>query len=169
MQRGYRCVISNILAHRIRISEILPWDRKSYLTQAILPRLSREGYIHWLYWNSGTWSSSDVIIMFNRPHHVQLHLSLFRDYWKLILKLKKVVSKKNNYYLCEGRIEKSAPQDHHLSLLPSLVMPYGDPRDEFYYPTLTLMIDSYIISWVCPFVLFSVIHQAVIHVKDTSQ
>ena len=27
-----------ILAHRIRISEILPWDRKSYLTHAILPR-----------------------------------------------------------------------------------------------------------------------------------
>ena len=29
-----------ILAHRIRISEILPWDRKSYLTHAILPRTS---------------------------------------------------------------------------------------------------------------------------------
>ena len=28
------------LAHRIRISEILPWDRKSYLTHAILPRTS---------------------------------------------------------------------------------------------------------------------------------
>ena len=27
----------------------------------ILPRLSREGYIHWLYWNSRTLSSSDVI------------------------------------------------------------------------------------------------------------
>ena len=26
---------TNILAHRIRISEILPWDRKSYLTHAI--------------------------------------------------------------------------------------------------------------------------------------
>ena len=38
-----------ILAHRIRVSVILPWDRKSYLTHAILPRLSREGYIHWLY------------------------------------------------------------------------------------------------------------------------
>ena len=30
------------LTHQIRISEILPWDRKSYLTHAILPRLSRE-------------------------------------------------------------------------------------------------------------------------------
>ena len=52
------------LAHRIRISEILPWDRKSYLIQAILPRLSCEGYIYWLYWNSRTWLSSDVIVMF---------------------------------------------------------------------------------------------------------
>ena len=51
-----------ILAHWIRISEILPLDRKSYLTHAILPRLSREGYIHWLYWNSRTLSSSDVIV-----------------------------------------------------------------------------------------------------------
>ena len=31
------------LAHWIRISEILPWDRKSYLSQAFLPRLSGEG------------------------------------------------------------------------------------------------------------------------------
>ena len=49
--------------HRIRISEILPWDRKSYLTHAILPKLSCESYTHWLYWNSRTWSSSDVIVM----------------------------------------------------------------------------------------------------------
>ena len=31
------------LAHQIRTSEILPWDRKSCLTYVILPRLSREG------------------------------------------------------------------------------------------------------------------------------
>ena len=53
-----------LLTYRIRISEILPWDRKSYLTQAILPRLSREAYVHRLHWNSRTWSSSDVIVMF---------------------------------------------------------------------------------------------------------
>ena len=56
------------LAHRIRISEILPWDRKSYLTHAILPR--------------------------------------------------------------------------HLF---AILMPNGDPLDGFFYPTLTLMIDSYIL------------------------
>ena len=42
---------------------ILPWDRKSFLTQAISPRLSREGFIHWLYWISRTQSSSDVIVI----------------------------------------------------------------------------------------------------------
>ena len=34
--------IEIFLAHRIRISEILPWDRKSYLTHAILPRASSD-------------------------------------------------------------------------------------------------------------------------------
>ena len=34
----------HFLAHQIRISEILSWDRKSYLTHVILTRLSREGY-----------------------------------------------------------------------------------------------------------------------------
>ena len=32
--------VKHILAFRIRISEILPWDRKSYLAHAILPRTS---------------------------------------------------------------------------------------------------------------------------------
>ena len=58
-QVSYSCaftcnIIKCVLAHRIRISEILPWDKKSYLTHAILHRLSRDGYIHWLYWNSRT-------------------------------------------------------------------------------------------------------------------
>ena len=33
----------DIVAHRIGISDFLSWDRKSYLTHAILPRLSGEG------------------------------------------------------------------------------------------------------------------------------
>ena len=50
------------LAHRIRISEISHWDRKSYRTHVILPRTSM------------------------KRHHVKLHLRVFRDFWKLILK-----------------------------------------------------------------------------------
>ena len=53
---NYPCFLS----HRIRISEFLPWDRKSYLTHAIFKVKAR--------------------------HHVKLHLSVFRDFWKLILK-----------------------------------------------------------------------------------
>ena len=54
---------SGFLAHQLGISEILPWAGKFYLTHAILPRLSGEGFIHLLYWNSRTLSSSDVIVM----------------------------------------------------------------------------------------------------------
>ena len=66
------------LAHLIRISDILPWDRKS--SQA-----SREGYIHWLYWNSRTWPSSDAIVMLKWRHRVISYLSVFMEFWKLIL------------------------------------------------------------------------------------
>ena len=109
------------LAHGIRISELLPWNRKSYLTHTILPRLSFEGYIHWLYWNSRTLSSSDVIVIIKWRHHVKLYLSVFRDFWKLIYKYKKQWwARKIINYLCEGRIEKSVPQDHSLSSLGKL-------------------------------------------------
>ena len=56
------------------------------------------------------------------------------------------MSKKKNPYSCEGRIEKSVPRDHRLS---SLGKPRGAKRrssDTFFYPTLTLMIDSYIMK-----------------------
>ena len=53
-----------------------------------------------------------------------------------------VVSKKKNQL--EKEIEKSVPHNHHLS---SLVMPIGDPWDGFFYPTLTPMIDSYILLY----------------------
>ena len=34
-QCGCESLEDSILAHRLLISEILPWDRKSYLTQAV--------------------------------------------------------------------------------------------------------------------------------------
>ena len=141
--QGYSVFRTCLLAQWISLSEILPWDRKSYLTHAILPRLSCESYIHWLYWNSRTWSSSDVIVMLKWRHHAKLHLSLFRDYWGLFWNLKKRWARKIIHYSCEGRIEKIVPQItvcHHSA---SLVMPKDDPRDWFFYPTLTLMKDSY--------------------------
>ena len=54
-----------------------------------------------------------------------------------------MVSKKKIHYLCEGGIEQSVHWDHPL---PSLGKPHvanGNPSDEFFYPTLTLTVDSY--------------------------
>ena len=101
-----------ILAHRIWIPEILPWDRKSYLTHAILPRLSREGYIHWLYWNSRTLWSSDVIVMLKWRHHVKWYLSVNSGTsGSLFLNKKTMTSKKRIHYSCEAWIEKICPSE----------------------------------------------------------
>ena len=43
----------------------------------------------------------------------------------------------------EAGIEKSVPRITVCYHSASLVMPNGDPRDRFFYPTLTFMIDSY--------------------------
>ena len=58
--------------------------------------LSHMRAVHWLYWNSHTWSLSDVIVYPNRFPNVILHFSVLRDFWKLILKLNSMVSKKKN-------------------------------------------------------------------------
>ena len=47
---------------------------------------------------------------------------------------------KRIYHECEGQIEKSVPGDHSLT---SLSKPDSNPRDGFFYPPLTPMIDSY--------------------------
>ena len=55
-----------------------------------------------------------------------------------------VVKKKNPLFVWGG-IEKSVPRDHHLLSLgkPWHWASLGDPWDRFFYPTLTLMMDSY--------------------------
>ena len=53
-----------------------------------------------------------------------------------------MMCKKKIHYLCEDGIEKPLMiyVCHHSA---SLMMPIGDPRDRFFYPTLTLMVDPY--------------------------
>ena len=53
-----------------------------------------------------------------------------------------MVNKKKKYYLCKDGLERSVC-DHHLSSFGKPCDANGDPRDEFFYPILTLMIDSY--------------------------
>ena len=45
---------------------------------------------------------------------------------------------KKLHYSCEGRLEKCVPRDHCLSSLGN-----SDPQDGFFYPSPTVMIDSY--------------------------
>ena len=78
------------------MSEILSWDRKSYLAHTILHRLSREGYIHWLYWNSRTLSSSDVIVMLSDVIMCNCILAYSGTSGSLFQIKKTVVSKKKD-------------------------------------------------------------------------
>ena len=89
-----------ILAHRIRISEILPWDRKSYLTHAILLRLSYEGFIHWLYWNLRTLSQSDVVM----TSSCKIVSYRIQGLLKLTLKLKKNSDEKEKESIFRVRV-----------------------------------------------------------------
>ena len=56
-----------------------------------------------------------------------------------------MVSVKGIYYLCEGGIEKSIP----LNYSARLTMPNGDHQAGYFYPTLTLSIESYIPICFC--------------------
>ena len=47
------------------------------------------------------------------------------------------------HYSCEGGIEKSVPRDHHLSSLGKPRDAYRGSSGQIFYPTLTLMMDSY--------------------------
>ena len=52
----------------------------------ILPMLSYPGHwkaVHWLYWNSSAWSSSDVIVILKRCHHVMSYLGYSGTLWSL--------------------------------------------------------------------------------------
>ena len=60
------------------------------------------------------------------------------------------MASKKFFFICV-RMDKKHPSlvitiCHQLA---TLVMPIGDPRDGFFYPTLTLMIDSYNIIGDC--------------------
>ena len=66
---------------------------------------------------------------------------------------KTVVSKK--IYSREGRIENPSLGITVFYHLASLVIPNGDPRDRFSHPTLTLMIDSYIIQYEIKYLIIS--------------
>ena len=54
-------------------------------------------------------------------------------------------ARKRIHYLCDGQIEKPSLVITICHRLASLMMLNGDHWDGFFYPTLTLVIDSYIL------------------------
>ena len=83
--------------------------------------------VHWLYWNSHIWLSSDVI----KTCIQELMETLFKHKMQYLM-----VSKKKNPLFVRGWDRKICPS-------ASLVMPKSDAQDRFFYPTFTLMIHSY--------------------------
>ena len=49
-----------------------------------------------------------------------------------------------------GGKKKSNPKDHVCYNLVSLVIPYRDPLEGFFFPTLPVLIDSYILTLKAP-------------------
>ena len=72
-----------------------------------------------------------------------LHISVFSDFWKLIIK-QNVNGEQENESIIYMRVGYKNPSleitvCHHSA---SLVMPNCDPRNRFFYPTFTFMKDS---------------------------
>ena len=98
--------------------------------------------------HAGRTSICNVIVMLKWRHHVASER--IRDLWKSFSYFSNIIkwgikwlARKRIHHSCEGGIEKSVPTIticHHLG---SLSVPTGDPRDWFFYLTLTLTMDSY--------------------------
>ena len=118
------------------------------VTEALL-RLSRT-VMHWLYLNSRTWWSSDVIAIAMLKWRRHIIISCHKKICKPFLQYKMrylMGSKKNNPLFVWEWNRKNPPLVitvwHHSA---SLVMPNDDHRDGILDPTLTLMIDLIIVS-----------------------
>ena len=64
------------------------------------------------------------------------HLSIFRNFWEPFLNL--MMSKKKNPLFVRGWDRKIHPSGSSFVI----TMPNGDRQDRFFYPTLTLMMDT---------------------------
>ena len=82
----------------------------------------------------------DVYVMLSRRHHVASHrISLFRFF--------QYKAGQENESIIRVRIGQKN-RSLAITFCPhsaSLVMPIGDPRAGFFYPTLTLRMDSYLL------------------------
>ena len=75
---------------------------------------------------------------------MKLHLSVFRDFWKFVF-IKKNSGEQEKESIIRVRVGLKIPSlrikvCRHSA---SLVMPKDNPGDRYFYPTITLMTDSY--------------------------
>ena len=80
--------------------------------------------VHWLHSNLRASSSSDIIVMLKWRHHVMSHFSVSG-----------IFSETSGTLTAVFKGDKETKS----IIQVSLVMPNYDPRDRFFYPTLTLM------------------------------
>ena len=104
---------------------------------------------------TGCTSIRDVIVMLKWCHHVaSIHLYQYSSVFRIFLKTFScffqykmrylVMSKKQIYYFCEDGIENLSLKITVCHNSASLMMKISNPWDRFFYPTLKLMMDSYI-------------------------
>ena len=110
--------------------------------------------VHWLYWNSWAWSSSDVIIMLKWRHHVMSHLNVFKNCLETFLNIKcdiKWWARRRTDQLYEDGIKIYIPQHHRLSSLckPSLTKLWSSGHTFLAHPTMDcLTIFQQWIKWL---------------------
>ena len=105
--------------------------------------------VHWLYWNSHGGHWSQCYVKFKSSCHIasqrirELLGAFFKHKMRHFMVHFMVSKKKNPLFALrwDRKIRPSRSVCHHSA---SLVMPNRDPRDGFFYPIFTLMMDSYI-------------------------
>ena len=112
--------------------------------------------VHWLYWNSHTWSSGNLIVMLKWNHHIMSHLSIFRNFWEPFFKHKMwylMVSKKKNLLFVWGWdrifcpswslfvITRQLPCDANRWSLGLIFLSHPHTHDRFLYYNLMYYLD----------------------------
>ena len=83
----------------------MPHCWKSHVAAQILisPLLSHPRChlsVHWMYWKSSTWPSSDIIVILKWCYHKMSYLSKFRIFWENILTLNAPIATKFICFSC---------------------------------------------------------------------
>ena len=135
-----------VLAHQVRIPVVFTHVRKFYFTTGTSPRerykKNEQPHV------DSTLATRRSVTSFKHYNVTSQRFQDFLEAFFMFFRLQNGVfsgeQEKIIHYSCEGGIENPslAINDCHHS--KSLMMTIGDPPDGFFFPTPTLMMDSYI-------------------------